>query len=500
VINRNNRSVYFVWRFSEMKVWFAVSEAAPFAKTGGLADVAGSLPKALRKHGIDIRVVMPKYSQIPQQYINKMSFIGYTYVNLTWRREYYGIFTLEHEGVPFYFIDNERYFNRDWYYGQVDDGERFTFFCKSVLEVLPVIGFRPYIIHCNDWQTGLVSVLLDAHYRYYRNKGFYQYIHTVMTIHNLKYQGIFPKEMMDEIIGLGWEYFHPDGVEFYNCINFLKAGIAYSAKVTTVSRTYAEEIKTGFYGENLDGILRKRSRDLCGILNGIDYGENDPLTPNIYVPFSVNSIEDKQKNKVLLQKEAGLDVNPETPLIGIISRLVAQKGLDLIDRMIAELLEMDLQLIVLGAGEKRYEDMFLWAQGAFRGKMSANMRYDHVLAQRIYSGCDMFLMPSLFEPCGLGQLYAMRYGTVPIVRETGGLKDTVIPYNEYTGEGTGFTFANYNAHEMKDAVIRAMRVYKDKEKWRGIVTNCMQQDFSWERSAREYGNLYNQVCGITVTK
>jgi len=488
-------------RFYVMKIWFAVSEAAPFAKTGGLADVAGSLPKALRKLGIDIRVVMPKYSQIPQQYVNSMSFAGYTYVNLTWRREYCGIFKLVHEGVPFYFIDNERYFNRDWYYGQVDDGERFTFFCKAVLEVLPVIDFKPYIIHCNDWQTGLVSVLLDTHYRYYRNRGFYQHMHTVMTIHNLKYQGIFPKNMMDEIIGLGWEHFHPDGVEFYDNINFLKAGIAYSTKITTVSKTYAEEIKTEYYGEQLHGILGKRSQDICGILNGIDYEENNPQTDSrIYVQYSVNSIEDKRKNKELLQMEAGLDVNPETPLIGVISRLVAQKGMDLIDRMIAELLDMDLHMIVLGTGEKKYEDMFRWAQGAYKGKISANICYNPVLAQKIYAGSDMFLMPSLFEPCGLGQLYGMRYGTVPVVRETGGLKDTVIPYNEYTGEGTGFTFANYNAHEMKDAVIRAIRVYRNKNEWKTIVKRCMQQDLSWEKSAREYANLYNRICDITVTK
>ncbi|AGC67638.1 glycogen/starch synthase, ADP-glucose type [Thermoclostridium stercorarium subsp. stercorarium DSM 8532] len=484
-----------------MKVWFAVSEAAPFAKTGGLADVAGSLPKALRKLGIDVRVVIPKYSQIPEEYLKKMNFIGYTYVDLTWRREYCGIFSLEHENVPFYFLDNERYFKRDWYYGQPDDGERFTFFCKAVLEVLPVIDFKPYIIHLNDWQTGLVSLLLDAHYRYYRNNGFYQFMHTVMTIHNLKYQGIFPKTMMDEIIGLDWRYFHPDGIEFYDNINFLKAGIAYSTKVTTVSKTYAEEIKTDFYGENLSGILQKRSADVLGILNGIDYEENNPSTDTrIYVPYSLNNIEKKRENKILLQKETGLCVNPETPLIGIVSRLVAQKGMDLIDRMIAELLEMDLQLIVLGTGERKYEDMFLWAQGAFSGKMSANIRYDPVLAQKIYAGCDMFLMPSLFEPCGLGQIFSMRYGTVPIVRETGGLKDTVIPYNEYTNEGTGFTFANYNAHEMKDAVIRAIRVYKDKDKWTALMKRCMQQDFSWERSAREYVNLYDRICRITVTK
>lgn len=485
----------------QIKVWFVTPEATPFAKTGGLADVAGSLPRALKKLGIDVRVVMPKYRQIPQPLINKMMFLGYTFVDLTWRHEYCGIFTLEYDGVPFYFLDNEHYFYRDWYYGQPDDGERFTFFCKAVLEVLPVISFKPYIIHCNDWQAGLVSLLLDAHYRNYRHDGFYKTIHTIMTIHNLKYQGVFPKEMMDEVIGLSWEYFKSEGIEFYDNLNFLKAGIAYSARITTVSKAYAEEIKTDFYGENLSGIIRKRSNDLVGIVNGIDYENNDPSTDKrIYANFDINNLEGKQKNKEMLQKELGLNLTQDTPLIGIISRLVDQKGIDLVDRMIGELLDMDLQMVVLGTGDKKYEDMFLWAESAYTGKMSANIRYDHILAQKIYAACDMFLMPSLFEPCGLSQLFSMRYGTVPIVRETGGLIDTVIPYNEYTGEGTGFTFRNYNAHEMKDAVVRAIKVYRRKDEWANIVRQCMKQDFSWNRSAAEYENLYRQICGITVTK
>ncbi len=484
----------------QIKVWFVASEVSPFAKTGGLADVAGSLPSALREMGVDVRVVMPKYGQISQEYVNKMKFLGYTYVDLTWRHEYCGIFTLEHHGVPYYFIDNEHFFCREWFYGQTDDGERFAFFCKAVLEILPMINFKPYIIHCNDWQSGLVSVLLDAHYRNYRDKGFYQNIHTMMTIHNLKYQGIFPKDMMNDIVGLDWNYFHQDGVEFYDNLNFLKAAIAFSTRITTVSETYAQEIQSDFYGENLSGIIRKRSDDLVGILNGIDFEENNPLTDErIYQTFDVKRLEGKQKNKEMLQKEAGLKVSKKTPLIGIISRLVDQKGLDLVERMIGELLEMDLQMVILGTGDKKYEDMFLRAQSAFPGKMSANIRYDSVLAQRIYAGCDMFLMPSLFEPCGLSQLFSMRYGTVPVVRETGGLKDTVLPYNEYTGKGTGFTFANYNAHEMKDAVKRAITVYKRDEDWKGIVRQCMLQDFSWNHSALEYKRLYQNICGITVT-
>lgn len=484
-----------------MKIWFAVSEAAPFAKTGGLADVAGSLPKAMKKLGVDIRVVMPKYRGIPQEYINRMRYIGYTYSDLSWRHEYCGIFTLDHDGVPYYFLDNEHYFNRDWYYGQPDDGERFAFFNKAILEVLPVIGFKPWIIHCNDWQTGLVPMLLDAHYRKHRNKGFYRTIHTIMTVHNLRYQGIFPKSMMDDILGLSWDYFNADGIEFHDNINFLKAGIASSTKVTTVSKTYAEEIQTDFYGENLSGIIRKRSGDLVGIMNGIDYDENDPTADKrIYAPFSAENLEGKSMNKLSLQEDKGLDENRDIPLIGLISRLVDQKGLDLVDRMIGELLDMDLQLIVLGTGDKRYEDMFRWAQSTWPRKMSANICYDAVLAQRIYASCDMFLMPSLFEPCGLSQIFSMRYGTVPIVRETGGLKDTVVPYNQYTDTGTGFTFSNYNAHEMKDAVMRAIMVYRDRERWNRLVKRCMQQDFSWERSAADYKSLYEQICGITVTK
>ncbi len=484
----------------QLKIWFAASEAIPFAKTGGLADVAGSLPKALKKLGLDIRVVMPKYRQIPQEYINKMAFLGYTFVDLAWRHEYCGIFKLEHEGVLYYFLDNEHFFSREWFYGQADDGERFTFFCKAILEVLPVIDFRPYIIHCNDWQTGLVSVLLDDHYRWFRKNDFYKNIHTVMTIHNMKYQGVFPKDMMDEILGLSWEYFHHEGIEFYDHINFLKAGLAYSAKITTVSKVYAEEIQSDYFGENLSGIIRKRSADLAGITNGIDYNENNPADDKrLYAGFDVENIEGKQKNKVMLQKETGLKVSARTPLIGLISRLVDQKGLDLVDRMIGELMDLDLQMIVLGTGDKKYEDMFLWAQSAFPGKMSANIRYDEVLAQRIYAGCDMFLMPSLFEPCGLSQIFSMRYGTVPIVRETGGLRDTVIPYNEDTGAGTGFSFGNYNAHEMKDAVLRAIAIYKKRKKWEMIVKQCMSQDFSWDRSATEYKELYEQICGVTVT-
>jgi len=478
----------------DIRIWFASSEAAPFAKTGGLADVAGSLPKALRKLGADVRVVMPKYRQIPSEYTDRMTFLGYTMVDLTWRKQYCGVFSLEHEGVTYYFLDNEYYFSRDWYYGMYDDGERFAFFSKAVLEVLPLIGFRPHIIHLNDWQTGLVSVLLDAHYRDYRWNGFYKNIHTVFTIHNLQYQGVFPKQIMDDVIGLDWKYFHQDGVEFYDNVSYMKAGLAFSTVLTTVSRTYAEEIKHDFFGENLQGIIRKRSADLFGIVNGIDYERNNPETDErIYRNYSAENPEGKQENKRRLQEDCGLEVKADTPLVGIISRLVPQKGFDLIEYMLPELMDLGIQIVVLGTGEKRYEDHFRWAQSRYPGRVSANICYDPVLAQRIYAGCDMFLMPSLFEPCGLSQLFSMRYGTVPIVRETGGLKDTVIPYNKYTGEGTGFTFANYNAHEMKDAVARAIEVYRDRDRWIKLVKACMSQDFSWNRSALQYMQLYNMI-------
>jgi len=480
----------------DLKIWFASSEVAPFAKTGGLADVAGSLPKALKRLGVDIRVVMPKYGQIDKKYTDAMVFLGNTYVNLTWRRQYCGVYHLDFDGVTYYFIDNEYYFYRDWYYGMGDDGERFTFFCKAILEVLPFIEFKPDIIHLNDWQTGLVSPLLDDHYREYREDGFYKNMHTVYTIHNLKYQGVFPKEIMNELIGLDWKYFNPEGLEFYDNVSFMKAALAYSTALTTVSKSYAEEIKHDFYGENLQGLIRRRSDDLFGIVNGIDFEVNNPKTdPRLYAPFSIDDLSGKAENKKRLQAETGLKVSADTPLIAIISRLIDQKGFDLIACMLHEIMNMDVQLIVLGTGDRCYEDMFLQAQDWYPGRVSANIKYDGVLAQRIYAASDMFLMPSLYEPCGLSQLFAMRYGTVPIVRETGGLKDTVVPYNAFTGEGTGFSFTNYNAHEMKDCIGRALQVYQSKSIWREIVKACMSQDFSGEKSAREYEELYHNIIG-----
>lgn len=479
---------------SEIKILFAASEAVPFAKTGGLADVAGTLPRELSKLGADVRLIIPKYKSIPQSFVDSMEYVGYVYVDLAWRNQYCAVLKLEHEGIVTYFIDNEYYFNRDGLYGHFDEAEQFAFFSKALLKVLPLINFKPDIIHCNDWQTGVVSVFLKTHFGH---EEFYKDIKTVFTIHNLKYQGIFPKVVLSDILGLGWEYFNAEGLEFHDCINYMKAAIVYSNVITTVSKTYAEEIKHDFFGENLNGMLNKRSDSLYGIVNGIDYQENDPATDKrIFESFDVENIDGKFENKSMLQQSLGLPQRKDIPVISIVSRLVDQKGFDLIACVFEELLQLDIQMVVLGTGDRKYEDMFRNAAAEHPDKVSANLKYDGVLAQRIYAGSDMFLMPSLYEPCGLSQLFSLRYGTVPIVRETGGLNDTIIPYNEFTGEGTGFTFANYNAHEMLDAIKRALGFYRKTDIWKDIIRNGMKQDFSWNKSAQEYMELYNKLLAI----
>lgn len=472
------------------KILFASAEAAPFAKTGGLADVAGSLPAALDRLGADVRLVLPKYKYIPMEYTEAMRYLGYTYVDLGWRHQFCGIFSLTLGDRVVYFIDNEYYFKRDNLYGYPDEAERYTFFCKALLQMLPLTGFRPDVIHCNDWQTGIVSLLLDSGFM-----GGYlgPDVQCVFTIHNLRYQGVFPKQVLSEIIGLGWEYFHRDGVEFFDRINFMKAGIVYSDIITTVSRSYAEEIKQAYYGEQLNELLTRRSGSLYGILNGIDPIENDPSNDRrLFAPYDAENPEGKLINKTGLQRQLGLPQNADTPLIGVISRLVDQKGFDLIAHILDELLWEDVQLVVLGTGERRYEEMFLHAAARYPGKVSANIRFDETLAQRIYAGSDMFLMPSLFEPCGLGQLIALRYGSVPVVRETGGLRDTVRAWDEFYHTGNGFTFANYNSHDMLYTLRRALGFYKNKDVWAGIVKNCMKEDFSWNRSAMDYMELYER--------
>lgn len=475
----------------QKRILFASSEVDPFAKTGGLADVAASLPKALCGLGHDVRVVMPKYKNIPMQYVEKMEFVGSIQIYVAWRQQYCGILKLEAEGVTYYFIDNEYYFGRDGYYGYFDEAERFAFFGKALIEMLPVLDFKPDIIHCNDWQTGVVSLFLNA---WYKPMDFYKDIKTVFTIHNLKYQGEFPKEVLSEVLGLSWDYFNTDGIEFYDKVNYLKAGLVYSDIITTVSKTYAEEIKTDFYGENLNSVLNKRAGDLYGVLNGIDMERNNPETDDrIFANYSRDNLEGKLTNKHMLQKSLGLQERIDIPIISVISRLVDQKGFDLIDYVMEEILKLDIQFVLLGAGEYRYEQMLKYYQGKYPGKISVNLKYDAILAQRIYAGSDMFLMPSLFEPCGLSQMFSLRYGTIPIVRETGGLKDTIIPYNDITGEGNGFTFSRYNAHDMLFAIKQAIHFYYHRAAWTQLVKNGMALDFSWEKSAKEYLELYNKL-------
>lgn len=476
---------------SNLNVLFASSEVIPFAKTGGLGDVAGSLPKAISKLGVDIRVVLPNYKSIPQQYKTDMEYIGYIFVDLSWRHQYCGIFKLVREDVTYYFLDNEYYFGRNELYGDFDEAEQFTFFSKAILEMLPLIGFKPDIIHCNDWQTGIVSLLLQANYK----KDYFSKIKTVFTIHNLKYQGIFPKQVLSDLMNVDWQYFTPNGIEYHDCVNFMKAGLVYSNSISTVSPTYAQEIKTDFYGEGLMEILLQRSGDLYGILNGIDYERNNPKTDSrIYTNYSADNISLKYENKKKLQEELGLPVRPDVPLIGIISRLTSQKGFDLIECVLEEILQMDLQLVLLGKGDEHYKYIFENAAYWHKDKVSANITFSDTLAQRIYAGSDMFLMPSLFEPCGLGQIFSFRYGSVPIVRETGGLNDTVLSYNDETGAGNGFTFANYNAHDMLNTIRRAVDFYHNrKDIWKLIVERGMRADFSWDKSAKEYKRMYQET-------
>ena len=477
-------------------ILFAASECVPFIKTGGLADVVGSLPKYFQKEYFDCRVVMPKYKAIPEKYSSQMQYITNFYMDLNWRQQYVGVFKLELDGITYYFIDNEEHFSGDQIYGGMPwDLEKFAFFSKAVLSILPVVNFHPDVIHCHDWQTGLIPVYL--HERFQGND-FFHNIKSVMTIHNLKFQGIWDKESIKSITGLSDYYFTPDKLEYNRDANYLKGGLVYADAITTVSKTYAEEIKTPFYGEGLDGLMRARANDLRGIVNGIDYSEYNPETdPCIAQHYNVKNFrKEKVKNKLALQQELGLETDPKVMMIGIVSRLTDQKGLDLIAYMMDEMCQDSIQLVVLGTGEAKYENMFRHFAWKYDKKVSANIFYSNDLSHRIYASCDAFLMPSLFEPCGLSQLMSLRYGTVPIVRETGGLKDTVEPYNEYENTGTGFSFANYNAHEMLDTVRYAKHVYYNKKReWNKIVDRAMAKDFSWSGSARKYEELYDRVLG-----
>ncbi|WP_370749749.1 glycogen synthase GlgA [Eubacterium sp.] len=478
------------------KILFVASECAPFIKTGGLADVVGSLPKCFDKKEYDVRVIIPKYMCMNQKWKDKMTYLNHFYMDLCWRRQYVGIMEMEYEGVKYYFIDNEYYFAGDKPYSDVRyDLEKFAFFSRAVLSALPVIDFRPDVIHCHDWQTGLIPVYLHDSFAY---GDFYRGIKSIMTIHNLKFQGVWDIDTIKDIAGLSDYYFTSDKLKDYDNGNYLKGGIVYADMVTTVSDTYAQEIKTPFYGEGLDGLMRARSNCLRGIVNGIDYKEYDPATDNLIAKnFSVENFrKEKVKNKTALQKELGLEVNPKKMMIGLVSRLTDQKGLDLIACVMDELCQDAVQFVILGTGEERYENMFRHFDWKYGKDVSANIFYSEELSHKIYAACDAFLMPSLFEPCGLSQLMSLRYGTLPIVRETGGLKDTVQPYNEYENTGTGFSFSNYNAHEMMGTVRYAEHVFYDKKRdWNKMIERAMKADFSWKASAEKYQQLYNDLLG-----
>lgn len=479
------------------KILFAASEGVPFIKTGGLADVVGSLPKCIDKEYYDVRVILPRYTCMKQELKEKLEYVTHFYMDFNWTDAYVGVLKAEVEGIQYYFIDNEGYFGGFKPYGDnaLFEIEKYAFFSKAVLSVLPLLDFRPDLIHCHDWQTGLVPVYLRERFQ---GNDFFRGIKSVITIHNLKFQGKWDPKVVQNITGLPEYYFTADKLEAYKDANLLKGGIVFADAVTTVSDTYAEEIKTKDYGEGLDGLLKARSDDLRGIVNGIDYEEFNPETDKYIVkPYNaMNFRKEKAKNKKALQEELGLTVDEKKMMIGVVSRLTDQKGFDLIAYVMDELCRDDIQLVVLGTGEERYENMFRHFDWKYSDKVSANIFYSEELSHKIYASCDAFLMPSLFEPCGLSQLMSLRYGTVPIVRETGGLKDTVEPYNEYESKGTGFSFANYNAHEMLAAVRYAEQIYYDrKREWNKIVDRAMAADFSWEVSAKKYQEMYDWLIG-----
>lgn len=474
-----------------MKILYLAAEATPFIKTGGLADVAGSLPLSIKKQGHDIRVVMPLHGLIKGEYTDKMKKVHEYYVDLNWRRQYVGVMELKLNGVIFYFLDNKYYFNRNHPYGDFDDGERYAYFSKAATLLPKEIKFKPDVIHSNDWHTALVNLFV---HEFAKGDDYYKDMKKIFTIHNLKYQGIFPPDILGQVMGIGDEYISEDAIKFYEDINYMKAGIVYADIVTTVSQSYADEIKYGFFGEGLEGTLAYHSEKLTGIVNGIDYDVFNPeKDPQIEYNYSKKNLKNKAKNKAHIQKKYKLPQKKNTPLISIISRLVDMKGLDLISYILDELLQEDIQIIVLGTGDREYEDMFKHFAWKYPDKLSANIYFSESEAQNIYAGSDIFLMPSMVEPCGLSQLIALRYGTIPVVREVGGLKDTVEPYNKHTDEGYGFSFKNYNAHELLFKIKDALDLYrKDKKAWEAMILRAMDLDNSWEHSSKEYIKLYNK--------
>ena len=469
------------------KILFVASESTPFIATGGLAEVIGSLSKALAQNSdYDVRVVIPLYSDIPWDYRNKFKYLGNIFVPLAWRNQYCGIFSYEMNGVTFYFLDNEYYFKRPGCYGYYDDGERFAFFCRSVLEIMPFLNFYPDVMHCHDWQAALASIYLKTIYCF---RPEYQFGRSLFTIHNIEYQGQYSLDILEDLFGISntWRYL----LEYNKCINLMKAAIECSEKFSTVSPHYAQEIKDPFYAHKLDPIIRRNEFKLVGILNGIDTDSyNSETDKAIFANYSAENIEPKKKCKEELQKMFNLPVKPDTPMIAIISRLVAHKGLDLVRTVIEEVLRQDVQVVILGKGDSAYENYFSDLARKYVGKLVTIIAFNPDLSRKIYSGADLFLMPSKSEPCGLSQMIASRYGTVPIVRETGGLYDSIKPVGN---GGNGFTFANYNAYDMLYVIREAINCYYNKEFWPQLVKRVMSVDFSWQRSAKEYEKVYGEM-------
>ena len=475
------------------KILFAASECVPFIKTGGLADVVGALPKMFNKNEFDVRVILPSYTCIPWEFRSNFKYVHHFYMDMGQMnfRPHVGIIQYEYDGVTYYFVDNEDYFKNDAPYGStLYDIEKFIFFSKAVLAIMPVIDFKPDIIHCHDWQTGLIPVFLKT---LYKDNPFYWGTKTVMTIHNLKFQGIWDIKTFKKFTNLPADVFTPDKLEFKKDANMLKGGLVYADYITTVSNTYAHEIQTPYYGEGLDGLLRARHLQLRGILNGIDYNVYNPETDDkIFQKYTIKNFEIKKaENKLKLQEELGLPQDKNKFMIAIISRLTDQKGLDLVNNMIERIADKHTQFVVLGTGEARYENIFKHFQWKYPDRVSANIYFSDERAHRIYAAADAMLVPSRFEPCGLTQLIALRYGTIPIVRETGGLKDTVVPYNEFENYGTGFSFTNYNANDMLNVINYAKSVYFNyRENWNQIIKRGMETDFSWGSSALQYEGMY----------
>jgi len=466
------------------------AECAPFAKTGGLADVLGTLPGELNKLGLDARVLIPLHKQIKEKYAGELKHICSFYILLGANNRYVGIETMEYRGVTYYFIDNEYYFGYEIYKGGQAEAEQYAFFSRAILEALPYIGFMPDVIHVNDWHTAIIPVLLKTQYQG-KDQG---NIRTVLTIHNLFYQGKYDLSYVKYLFGLEDRYLTPDYLEAYGCADILKGGIVFADKITTVSPAYASEIRVPYFAEGLEGILNARSRDLIGILNGIDTTEFDPQTdPDIPFHYGIQNIEEKYNNKLHFMKERGLKAGADTALVGMVSRLTEQKGIDLIMAVLDEIMQEGVCLMMLGNGDRKYEEFFLGAADRYPGKISVCLDHNAALAHQIYAASDFFLMPSKFEPCGISQMIAMRYGTLPIVRETGGLKDTVTPYDRNTGKGNGFSFTNYNAHDMLWAIRYAMSVYKDKVTLLSLMEAAMEQDHSFMKSAKEYAEIFKSL-------